>query len=126
MALIPTPAMPIKKGFLKSSKDLIMMQIKQIPREKDFAILLRPTIKPFINLIVLTHDQTPTTTMLARISLSTICLFVILIACSKKDQGGSDSIDPAVSAVLNLPSTPFNYSNQAVPAYLSTPNILGQ
>lgn len=34
-------------------------------------------------------------------------------------------VDP-VAAVLNLPATPFNYSSIALPAYLNTPNILGQ
>jgi cytochrome c peroxidase len=64
--------------------------------------------------------------MLARISLSTISLIILLVACSKKDQGGGGTINDPVAAVLNLPSTPFNYANQPVPAYLSTPNIIGQ
>jgi cytochrome c peroxidase len=50
-------------------------------------------------------------------------LFVFL-AC-KKDSS-SDTNDPAVTAVLNLPSSPFNYANIALPAYLNSPPIQGQ
>lgn len=67
--------------------------------------------------------------MLARkttLILSGITLSVILfIACSKKDSTGSSTNDP-VAAVLNLPSTPFNYANPALPAYLNSPVIVGQ
>lgn len=56
----------------------------------------------------------------------------IFIACSK--DSGTNSPAPAptptpvdpVAAVLNLPSTPFNYSNIVLPPYLNAPNIIGQ
>ncbi|HMU46509.1 MAG TPA: cytochrome c peroxidase [Chitinophagaceae bacterium] len=49
---------------------------------------------------------------------------IVVIAC-KKSNDSADPVDP-VAAVLNLPSTPFNYSNIALPAYLNTPPIQGQ
>lgn len=49
---------------------------------------------------------------------------IVVIAC-KKSNDSADAVDP-VAAVLNLPSTPFNYSNIALPAYLNTPPIQGQ
>ena len=56
-----------------------------------------------------------------------ISLLSVLIACNKS----SDTAPPAptpdpVAAALNLPSTPFNYANPALPGYLNTPNIIGQ
>ncbi|HMK25384.1 MAG TPA: cytochrome c peroxidase [Chitinophagaceae bacterium] len=56
-----------------------------------------------------------------------ISLLSVFIACNKS----SDTTPPAptpdpVAAVLNLPSTPFNYANPALPGYLNTPNIAGQ
>src|SRR5687768_6199929 len=54
-----------------------------------------------------------------------ITVFVFVIACSKKDDTGGSSNDP-VAAVLNLPATPYNYSNPSLPAYLVSPNIVGQ
>jgi cytochrome c peroxidase len=62
-----------------------------------------------------------TTLILSGFSL----IFLIFIACSKKDSTGSSTNDP-VAAVLNLPSTPFNYSNPSLPAYLNSPVIVGQ
>lgn len=53
------------------------------------------------------------------------------IACNKQSGTVAPTptpnppVDP-VAAVLNLPSTPFNYSNIAQPAYLNAPNINGQ
>lgn len=44
-------------------------------------------------------------------------------SCKKSDATISTS-DPL--AALNLPSTPFNYANQALPAYLLSPLITGQ
>jgi len=41
MALIPTPATPMKKGFLKSLMDEIILQIKEIIRKKDLSIVKR-------------------------------------------------------------------------------------
>ena len=54
------------------------------------------------------------------IIITTFTLF--FISCKKTE---TLPVDP-VAAVLNLPATPFNYSNIALPAYLNTPNILGQ
>lgn len=48
---------------------------------------------------------------------------IVTIACKKTD---TVVIDPAVSSVLNLPATPFNYANQPLPAFLQTPPINGQ
>lgn len=54
---------------------------------------------------------------------------VLLMACNKNSSTSAppphNPVDP-VAAVLNLPATPFNYSNIGLPAYLNTPNILGQ
>lgn len=58
----------------------------------------------------------------------TILVFALLvfIACKKSnDTNDPDPVDP-VAAVLNLPSTPYNYANPALPGYLTTPNIIGQ
>jgi len=59
------------------------------------------------------------------IALSAI---VIFIACKKNSDATNNTStqDPAVTAVLNLPATPFNYANIALPGYLNTPNIQGQ
>lgn len=58
-----------------------------------------------------------------------IALFAItiFIACKKSsdDTGNTTPADP-VAAVLNLPSTPFNYANPTMPAYLNAPPIQGQ
>jgi cytochrome c peroxidase len=58
-----------------------------------------------------------------------ICAFVsalVIFSCSKKDSGTtSPAVDP-VSVFLNLPATPFNYTNPSLPNYLQTPNIQGQ
>jgi len=59
-------------------------------------------------------------------SLATAILCLLLIAaCNKNDTGGTQTPDP-VAAVLNLPSTPYNYANPPLPGYLTTPNITGQ
>ncbi len=56
----------------------------------------------------------------------------IFIACNKNSGTNSPAPAPApppvdpVAAVLNLPSTPFNYSNITLPPYLNAPNIIGQ
>lgn len=54
-------------------------------------------------------------------------LFVLLVffACKKGSDNTPDPNDP-IAAVLNLPATPFNYSNIAQPAYLTAPPIQGQ
>lgn len=84
---------------------------------------------------MITQSQTPKAThMFANrsklIVLSLISVTVILIACSKDTDNGTDPTpvlpnDP-VAAVLNLPATPFNYANPALPGYLTGPNIIGQ
>jgi cytochrome c peroxidase len=56
------------------------------------------------------------------LSIATCCL-LITVACKKSE---TVSIDPAVSSVLNIPATAFNYANQAIPAYLQAPPIVGQ
>ncbi len=59
-------------------------------------------------------------------------LITIFIACNKDSATVSPAptpnptpVDP-VAAVLNLPATPFNYANIVQPAYLNSPNIIGQ
>jgi len=70
--------------------------------------------------------------MLARIRIIiTIAVVAILvfIACKKDEGTGTINTTPAndpVAAVLNLPSTPFNYSNIILPPYLNTPPVQGQ
>ncbi|MFZ9388114.1 MAG: cytochrome-c peroxidase [Chitinophagaceae bacterium] len=60
-----------------------------------------------------------------------ISLLAILIACNKNSgtvtptPSPNPPVDP-VASVLNLPSSPFNYSNIALPPYLNAPNIIGQ
>ncbi len=58
-----------------------------------------------------------------------IAALLIFIACKKDSGTGSGTpvtpVDP-VAAVLNLPSTPFNYANLAMPGYLTSPPIQGQ
>ncbi len=53
-----------------------------------------------------------------------------IIACNKNSDDVGDPVVPVVidpvAEVLNLPATPFNYSNQPMPAYLTSPNIAGQ
>ncbi len=51
------------------------------------------------------------------------CCSLITIACKKNDTAAQG---PAISSVLNIPITPFNYANQTLPAYLQTPLIAGQ
>ena len=52
---------------------------------------------------------------------------IVLLACSKKSNSSTPApvVDP-VATYLNLPATPYNYSNPALPQYLLTPNIQGQ
>lgn len=61
-------------------------------------------------------------------AFSLICiagsLFFVCISCNKNNDGNA-SPDP-VAAVLNLPSTPYNYANITLPNYLNAPNIIGQ
>jgi cytochrome c peroxidase len=48
----------------------------------------------------------------------------IFIAC-KKDKNNTPAPDP-VATFLNIPETPFNYANPAMPAYLNAPPIQAQ
>jgi cytochrome c peroxidase len=55
---------------------------------------------------------------------------LIVIACSKNESTVNPTptpnpVDP-VAAVLNLPTTPFNYANPVMPPYLNAPPIQGQ
>jgi len=55
--------------------------------------------------------------------------FVILAmvsSCKKSGTGETVPTDAAITAVLNLPATLYNYASPALPAYLTTPNITGQ
>ena len=56
------------------------------------------------------------------------CLITLAIIACKKNSGSNAPITPVdpVAAVLNLPSTPLNYSNPAIPGYLTTPIVQGQ
>lgn len=59
--------------------------------------------------------------------LSGISLLCVFIACNKSNDQTNDPATPdPVAAVLNLPATPFNYANPAMPAYMNAPNIVGQ
>lgn len=64
--------------------------------------------------------------------LAGISALTVFIACNKDAATVSPTptpnptpVDP-VAAVLNLPATPFNYANIVQPAYLNSPNIIGQ
>lgn len=63
------------------------------------------------------------------ITIATTFIFSILvfIACSKKSDTPDTTtpVDP-VAAVLNLPSTPYNYANPALPGYITVPPIQAQ
>ncbi|MBC7874266.1 MAG: c-type cytochrome [Ferruginibacter sp.] len=62
------------------------------------------------------------------LSAAVISYLFVLIACNKNDGGttpGPVPVDP-VAAVLNLPSTSFNYANPALPAYFTTPQMINQ
>jgi cytochrome c peroxidase len=52
-------------------------------------------------------------------------VLIVLLACKKSSDNTPEPIDP-VASVLNLPVTPFNYSNITQPAYLNAPPIQGQ
>jgi cytochrome c peroxidase len=45
--------------------------------------------------------------------------FVVVVACSKKTEEVTTTIDP-VAAALNLPSTPFDYSTLTLPTHFTT------
>src|SRR5258708_5789229 len=58
-------------------------------------------------------------------AITTVLIFFVTIysfySCKKNQDDGVDAL-----AALNLPSTPYNYSNQSLPAFLLLPNITGQ
>src|SRR5690349_14420140 len=56
----------------------------------------------------------------------TVLTSFAIIACSKNSGSSPAPTPDPVATYLNLPSTPFNYANQALPVYLTTPNIQGQ
>ena len=65
--------------------------------------------------------------MLNRTNRIIVISFLIgVIACKKSNNINSTLAPDPISQVLNLPASPFNYTNPALPAYLTTPNILGQ
>jgi cytochrome c peroxidase len=47
-------------------------------------------------------------------------------ACSKNESAATPLTPDPLATYLNLPSTPYSYSNPALPAYLLTPPIQGQ
>src|SRR6185503_10837961 len=53
-------------------------------------------------------------------------LIYLFQACSKTENTGTQPTPDPIATYLNLPATPYNYSNPALPAYLQTPNIQGQ
>lgn len=61
--------------------------------------------------------------------LAFISATLVFIACNKEDNGSTptptDPVDP-VAAVLNLPTSPYNYANLALPGHLTGPGIQGQ
>ncbi len=65
--------------------------------------------------------------MLIIAGISSLSLF---IACNKNSDPPAPPPTPApvdpVAAVLNLPTTPFNYANPALPGYFTTPQMINQ
>ena len=60
-------------------------------------------------------------------SLILFCLALfVFLACKKENSSVPATPEDPVAAVLNLPSTPFNYANLNLPNYLLTPPIQGQ
>jgi len=57
--------------------------------------------------------------ILASLMVTIVCMN----ACKKNTD--TNTVDPVASA-LNLPSTPFNYANAGLPAYLLTPPVLNE
>lgn len=60
--------------------------------------------------------------------IAIISLLSVFIACNKSSDNTTPTptpVDP-VASVLNLPATPFNYANPALPAYYATPQMNNQ
>lgn len=51
---------------------------------------------------------------------------LLIFGCNKNNSDTPAPVPDPVATYLNLPSTPFNYANPAMPAYLQSPNIQGQ
>jgi cytochrome c peroxidase len=63
----------------------------------------------------------------AMLRISFFFSLVILISCQKDDATTPPPPEPdPVAEVLNLPATPYNYSNPALPFYLQTPPVQAQ
>ncbi|MBL0334920.1 MAG: c-type cytochrome [Chitinophagaceae bacterium] len=65
-----------------------------------------------------------------KLIITSVSIALVLIACKKSsDLSGnpvSGGTNDPVAAVLNLPASPFNYSNPVLPGYLNNPGINGQ
>lgn len=53
-------------------------------------------------------------------------LLLVFASCNKSETGNNDVSDAAIKAALNLPATPYNYSNPTLPGYLTNPVVTGQ
>lgn len=58
--------------------------------------------------------------------IAAVLAFFTLLACKKNDNTQTPALPSSVTSVLNLPSTPFNYSNPTLPGYLTAPPITAQ
>ncbi len=58
--------------------------------------------------------------------ITAVLAFFTLLACKKNDSTQTPALPSSVTSVLNLPSTPFNYSNPTLPGYLTAPPITAQ
>ena len=57
------------------------------------------------------------------LAITGICFLFVFIACNKSTDDTTPTPNDPVAAVLNLPASPFNYANPALPGYLSAPPI---
>ena len=57
------------------------------------------------------------------LAITGICFLFVFIACNKSTDDTTPTPNDTVAAVLNLPASPFNYANPALPGYLSAPPI---
>src|SRR5688500_613378 len=58
------------------------------------------------------------------ILLTGLCFLVYLFqACNKEEQTINQPAPDPLTAYLNIPTTPYNYSNPALPVHLQTPNL---